>query len=75
MTAAFETLNPIADQAGAQAAVLAYLSQNANGGWSVRDEADNRGGLFQNREAALKFVRREFGREARVVTAAPQLLN
>ena len=56
-----------------QAAAVAYLSQNAHGGWTVRDEADNRGGFFQNRKAALKFVQREFGRDAQIISAEASL--
>ena len=76
MTATTQIRHVETTDAETQAAICAYLNQNATGGWIVRDEADTRGGLFQNRKAALKFVRNEFGREARIITeATPQRLH
>jgi hypothetical protein len=37
------------------------------GTWVVRDESDRRGGCFFTFEAALKFIRHEFGSGARPI--------
>ncbi len=49
----------------------AYVYEGPSGSWIVQDEMDNRGGLFTDRKAALKFVRHEFGPDAEIVMAAP----
>jgi hypothetical protein len=37
-----------------------------SGAWLVRDDLDHRGGRFRNRASALRFIRREFGFDARL---------
>jgi hypothetical protein len=44
-----------------------------SGTWIVEDEAASRGGSFLNREAALKFIRREFGCDVRIVMEKPSM--
>jgi hypothetical protein len=41
-----------------------------SGAWLIRDDQDHRGGRFCNREAAIRFIRREFGRDI-VLSFAP----
>jgi hypothetical protein len=43
-----------------------HMRQTRQGTWMVRDEDDRRGGSFVTREAALKFIRREFGAGAEI---------
>ena len=40
---------------------LFMVGQNTRGNWVVRDQKGMRGGLFVNREAALRYVRSENG--------------
>lgn len=49
-----------------------HVSETSKGTWIVRDEADRRGGFFQDRRAAFRFIRDEFGRNAEIV-ARPTL--
>jgi len=46
-----------------------YLRESPLGRWIVRDEHDRCGGIFSTQEAALKFVRSEFGANAQIITA------
>jgi len=45
-----------------------YLRETRAGTWVVRDREDRRGGIFFTREAALKYIRSEFGTDAQFVT-------
>ena len=45
-----------------------YLRETRLGTWVVREESDRRGGSFFTLGAALKFIRREFGADAHVIT-------
>ena len=45
----------------------AHVFEGPGGLWTVRDDEDRRGGLFNDHKAAMKFVRREFGLNAQVV--------
>lgn len=49
-----------------------HVSETPKGAWIVRDEADRRGGFFQDRRAAYRFIRDEFGRDAEII-ARPSL--
>lgn len=49
-----------------------HVSETPKGGWFVRDEADRRGGFFQDRRSAFRFIRDEFGQNAEIV-ARPKL--
>jgi len=40
---------------------LFVVGQNTRGNWVVQDQKGMRGGLFVNREAALRYVRSENG--------------
>jgi hypothetical protein len=44
------------------------LRETRLGTWVVREESDRRGGSFFTLRAALKFIRREFGADAQVIT-------
>ena len=55
----------------AQFIASAYVYEGPSGAWIVQDEMDSRGGLFTDRQAALKFVRHEFGLTTEIVMAAP----
>ena len=44
-----------------------HVRRTTSGLWTVRDELDRRGGLFQDLKSALRFARREFGPAARIV--------
>ena len=47
--------------------VRAHVLEGPAGLWTVRDDLDRRGGLFNDRKAAFKFIRREFGENAEVI--------
>jgi hypothetical protein len=42
-----------------------------SGAWIIFDERDHRGGRFRDREAAMRFIRREFGPEVELVMWTP----
>lgn len=49
-----------------QVRARSLLRETRNGNWVVQDEGGHRGGCFFTREAARKFIRREFGADALV---------
>jgi len=57
----------IETQLPGQSGISAYVSQAPSGTWLVQDEMDRRGGRFNDRKAALKFVRDEFGPNTDIV--------
>lgn len=46
-----------------------YLRETPLGRWVVREEHDRCGGTFLTLEAALKFIRSEFGANAQIIAA------
>jgi hypothetical protein len=44
-----------------------HVRETRHGIWVVREESDRRGGSFFTYEAALKFIRNEFGTDAQIV--------
>lgn len=43
-----------------------HMRQTRYGTWVVREEGDRRGGNFFTQDAALKFIRSEFGTDAQI---------
>jgi hypothetical protein len=54
-------------RAGRPTAARLFVSETRRGIWIVRDAGDRRGGRFFTYEAAMKYVRTEFGPDAYVV--------
>lgn len=50
-----------------------YMRETRAGTWVVREDDDRRGGSFFTREAALRFIRSEFGADAQIT--ATYVLN
>lgn len=46
----------------------ARLRETRTGAWVVHDENNRRGGCFFTHEAALKYIRTEFGPDAQIIT-------
>src|SRR6476660_7563223 len=46
---------------------LFVVGQNTRGNWVVQDQKGMRGGLFVNREAALRYVRSENGSKPQAI--------
>jgi hypothetical protein len=44
-----------------------HMRETRFGTWVVREEGDRRGGSFFTRNAALKFIRQEFGANAHII--------
>jgi len=59
----------IAQRRRAPVGARLYLRETPLGRWVVRDEHDRCGGTFVTQVAALKFVRSEFGANARIIVA------
>ena len=51
------------------------IGQNDRGNWVVRDQTGIRGGLFVNRESALRFVRAENGYRPQAVVMISGILE
>jgi hypothetical protein len=49
------------------------MRETRAGTWVVREDDDRRGGSFFTREAALRFIRSEFGADAQIT--ATYVLN
>jgi len=45
-----------------------HMRETRSGNWIVQDASGRRGGCFFTYEAALKFIRSEFGPNAQIVT-------
>jgi hypothetical protein len=58
-----------------QEAPLLLIGQNSRGNWVVRDQRGQRGGLFVNRAAALKFALFETGDRPKLVVMVPGALE
>src|SRR5262249_43375470 len=50
-----------------QSGAAVHVIETSAGAWLVRDELDRKGGHFRNRVAAFKFIRQEFGPDARTL--------
>ena len=59
--------------AGPQAPVAVFLFAAKSGAWIVRDGADIKGGVFANRKVAHRFIMREFGENAQIIAANPEI--
>lgn len=53
--------------------VVVGVRQNVAGTWTVEDVAASRGGLFLTWNAALRYIRRDFGPDARIVMQTPSM--
>ena len=51
------------------------LGQDGRGNWVVQDQGAVRGGLFINRDAALRFIRFENSDRLQAVTMVPGVLE
>ncbi len=51
------------------------IGQNGRGNWVVKDQKGIRGGLFVDRDAALRFVRAENGYQPRTVVRVSEVLE
>jgi hypothetical protein len=54
---------------------LFMLGQDLRGNWVVQEQKGARGGLFVDREAALRFVRAETGRQPRAIVMVSEILE
>jgi len=54
---------------------LFMIGQDERGNWVVRDECGSCGGLFVNRDAALRFIRAENGREPQAIIIISGILE
>jgi len=54
---------------------LFMIGQNERGNWVAQDEYGSCGGLFVNREAALRFIRAENGREPQAIIMISGILE
>lgn len=54
---------------------LFMIGQDERGNWVVQDECGSCGGLFVNREAALRFIRAENGREPQAIMMISGILE
>lgn len=54
---------------------LFIIGQDRQGNWVVQDQKGVRGGLFVNRDAALRFVRFENGDRQRAVVMVSEVLE
>ena len=57
----------VAPRPGRPTAARLYMSETRRGIWIVRDAGDRRGGRFFSYEAAMKFIRTEFGPDAQII--------
>jgi len=60
-------LDLIVPRRARQIAARLYVSETRRGNWVVRDEGDRWGGRFFTYEAAMKFIRDEFGTAAQII--------
>ena len=51
------------------------IGQDGRGNWVVKDQNGTRGGLFVDRDAALRFVRAENGYRPRAVVMVSEVLE
>ena len=56
-------------------APLFMIGQDCRGNWVVQDQRGIRGGLFGNRDAALRFVRSENGERPQAVVMVSGVLE
>ena len=54
---------------------LFMIGQDERGNWVVQDESGICGGLFVNRDAALRFIRAENGRRAQAIVVISGILE
>jgi hypothetical protein len=54
---------------------LFMLGQDLRGNWVVQEQKGARGGLFADREAALRFIRAEAGRQPRAIVMVSEILE
>lgn len=54
---------------------LFMLGQDLRGNWVVREQKGARGGLFVDREAALRFIRTETGRQPQAIVMVSGILE
>ena len=54
---------------------LFMLGQDLRGNWVVQEQKGARGGLFVDREAALRFIRAETGRQPRAIVMVSEILE
>lgn len=54
---------------------LFMLGQDLRGNWVVQEQKGTRGGLFVDREAALRFIRAEAGYKAQAVVMVSGILE
>jgi hypothetical protein len=47
-----------------------FVSETSHGVWTVRGDGNRRGGTFFTYEAAMRFIRTEFGADAQFIAAA-----
>ena len=54
---------------------LFMLGQDLRGNWVVQEQKSARGGLFVNRDAALRFIRAETGRQPQAIVMVSGILE